>query len=94
MATETAAESGPSPAVHRDATAWHGLTVDDMTAQFGVNPSVGLDSGEVEERRSQYGPNKLAEAPKEPGWHSFLRQYRDLMPVSYTHLTLPTNREV
>ena len=27
------------------------------------------------------GPNKLAEAEKEPGWHAFLRQYRDLMQL-------------
>jgi Ca2+-transporting ATPase len=32
-------------------------------------------------RRAQYGPNKLAEAEKEPGWHAFLRQYRDLMQL-------------
>ena len=27
------------------------------------------------------GPNKLAEAAKEPAWHAFLRQYRDLMQL-------------
>ena len=36
---------------------------------------------EVERRRAQVGPNKLAEAKKEPGWHAFLRQYRDLMQL-------------
>ena len=29
----------------------------------------------------RYGPNKLAEAKKEPGWRAFLRQYRDLMQL-------------
>jgi P-type Ca2+ transporter type 2C len=58
---------------------WHGSTADEVSAQLGVDLASGLDSGEVEKRRAQYGPNKLAEAPKEPGWHAFLRQYRDLM---------------
>ena len=29
----------------------------------------------------EYGPNKLAEEAKEPGWKAFLRQYRDLMQL-------------
>ena len=32
-------------------------------------------------RRARYGPNKLAEEAKEPGWKAFLRQYRDLMQL-------------
>ena len=44
-------------------------------------PAPGLDAAEVERRRAQYGPNKLAEAEKEPGWRAFLRQYRDLMQL-------------
>jgi P-type Ca2+ transporter type 2C len=60
---------------------WHGLTVDEACAQLGVDPRQGLDPAEVERRREQYGPNKLAEAEKEPGWHAFLRQYRDLMQL-------------
>jgi len=78
VATETAADPGPSPASSRNAP-WHGLTADEVTAQLGADPSAGLGAGEVEKRLAQYGPNKLAEAPKEPGWHAFLRQYRDLM---------------
>ena len=80
MATETAADPGPSPASSRNAP-WHGLTADEVTAQLGADPSAGLGAGEVEKRLAQYGPNKLAEAPKEPGWHAFLRQYRDLMLI-------------
>ncbi|HEX2433230.1 MAG TPA: HAD-IC family P-type ATPase, partial [Gaiellaceae bacterium] len=60
---------------------WHGLTADEALAQLGVDPRQGLDRAEVECRREQYGPNKLAEAKKEPGWHAFLRQYRDLMQL-------------
>jgi len=58
---------------------WHGLSAEEVCAQVGAEPGTGLDGAEVEKRRAQYGPNKLAEAEKEPGWHAFLRQYRDLM---------------
>ena len=58
---------------------WHGLTSEQACEQLGVDPAAGLDASEVEGRRAQHGPNKLAEAPKEPGWHAFLRQYEDLM---------------
>ena len=44
-------------------------------------PAAGLDAAEVERRRAEYGPNKLAEEAKEPGWKAFLRQYRDLMQL-------------
>jgi Ca2+-transporting ATPase len=66
---------------HHDEVAWHSLSAEDVCAQLGVDPRAGLDSGEVEKRRVQHGPNKLAEEAKEPGWHSFLRQYRDLMQL-------------
>jgi P-type Ca2+ transporter type 2C len=65
----------------RDATAWHSVTADEACAQLGVDPRSGLDAGEVEQRRSQFGSNKLDEAEKEPGWRAFLRQYRDLMQL-------------
>src|SRR5262245_30558474 len=58
---------------------WHGLSADEVSARLGVDPTSGLDAAEVAKRLALHGPNKLAEAPKEPGWHAFLRQYRDLM---------------
>jgi P-type Ca2+ transporter type 2C len=72
----------PEPSAETRQTArdsWHGSTADEVSVKLGVDPASGLDSGEVEKRRAQYGPNKLAEPPKEPGWHAFLGQYRDLM---------------
>src|SRR5262245_10363949 len=62
-----------------DTVSWHGLAAEEVCEQLVVDPATGLDSAEVERRRAEYGPNKLAEAPKEPGWHAFLRQYQDLM---------------
>ena len=63
----------------RDVTAWHTLTAVEVCSRLGVDTQSGLDAGEVEKRRAEHGPNKLAEQAKEPGWHAFLRQYRDLM---------------
>jgi P-type Ca2+ transporter type 2C len=65
----------------RDATSWHSLTADEACAQLEVDGRSGLDAGEVERRRAQFGPNRLDEAEKEPGWRAFLRQYRDLMQL-------------
>jgi Ca2+-transporting ATPase len=65
----------------RSETAWHALTPDEACARLGADPRNGLAAGDVERRRAEVGPNKLAEAEKEPGWHAFLRQYRDLMQL-------------
>src|SRR3954470_14565309 len=71
-----------SPAMGEGAPAAHSLTAEAVCKQLGVtDPRSGLDPGEVEKRRAQYGPNKLAEAKPEPGWKAFLRQYRDLMQL-------------
>ena len=75
---DTTAESAPEPAAVRNEV-WHGLTADEVSAQLGVDSASGLDPAEIARRLAEYGPNKLAEAEKEPGWHAFLRQYRDLM---------------
>ena len=60
---------------------WHGLSADEVCRRLDVDPAVGLTADEVIARRESYGPNKLAEEAKEPGWKAFLRQYRDLMQL-------------
>jgi P-type Ca2+ transporter type 2C len=62
-------------------TSWHSLTVDDALAAQGVDPAAGLSTSEAESRRATYGSNKFAEAPKEPRWRAFLRQYSDPMQL-------------
>src|SRR5262245_27758029 len=82
LGTSAAPATGEPPgAPAADGTVWHGLTAEEACAKLGVDPRDGLDAAEVERRRAQYGANKLAEAKKEPGWHAFLRQYRDLMQI-------------
>ena len=68
-------------ATGRHVVAWHGLTTDEACKGLGVDPRQGLAPTEVERRRAEVGPNRLAEAAKEPAWHAFLRQYRDLMQL-------------
>jgi Ca2+-transporting ATPase len=60
---------------------WCTLTGGVACRELDVDPAVGLTEAEVLSRREQYGPNKLAEAPKEPVWKAWLRQYRDLMQL-------------
>jgi Ca2+-transporting ATPase len=62
-------------------TAWHALAPEEALAQQKVEPEAGLAAAEVDSRRATFGPNKFAEAEKEPRWQAFLRQYRDPMQV-------------
>jgi P-type Ca2+ transporter type 2C len=80
VTTKPDVEATPDPA-KSGATDWYSLTGEEACRQFGVDPRLGLDDAEVNRRREQYGPNKLAAAKQEPGWHAFLRQYRDLMQL-------------
>ncbi len=76
MTTLATAEGTGRPVV-----AWHGLTAEEVCKGLAVDAAHGLDAAEVERRRAEVGPNRLAEAATEPGWHAFLRQYRDLMQL-------------
>ncbi|HET7513836.1 MAG TPA: cation-translocating P-type ATPase, partial [Gaiella sp.] len=80
MATATSSRSAVSDAA-ADTVAWYGLPVAEACEKLGVDPAFGLDAAEVERRRAEVGPNRLAEGEKEPGWRAFLRQYRDLMQL-------------
>ncbi|SEE88138.1 cation-translocating P-type ATPase [Jiangella alba] len=64
-----------------DRTEWYRLSAVDACHRLGVEPGAGLTTADVTERRAKYGPNRLAQAAKEPGWKAFLRQYRDLMQL-------------
>src|SRR6478752_895717 len=56
-------------------------TVDDVARELGVEVLAGLSSQEARNRLEKFGPNKLAEGSKEPGWRAFLRQYEDFMQL-------------
>ena len=61
--------------------AWHAMTPEATLEALSVDAAVGLVPAEVDKRRATHGPNKFADAPKEPRWRAFLRQYRDPMQL-------------
>src|SRR5215207_2868277 len=61
--------------------AWHALAPEAVLDALSVDAAAGLATAEVDRRRATYGANKFAEAPKEPRWRGFLRQYRDPMQL-------------
>jgi Ca2+-transporting ATPase len=62
-------------------TAWHSLMPAEALERQGVTLAEGLTSAEADARRAKYGPNKFAEAAREPRWQAFVRQYRDPMQI-------------
>ena len=60
-------------------TAWHARPAAETARGLGVDPGVGLSSAEVARRLGRYGPNRLAETPREPRWRVFLRQFQNLL---------------
>ncbi len=60
---------------------WYTLTPQAALERQGVAPEHGLTNAEAEARRAKYGPNRFAEAAKEPRWQAFLRQYKDPMQI-------------
>jgi Ca2+-transporting ATPase len=62
-------------------TAWYALPATDVVRGFDVEPASGLSSTEAQSRLRQHGRNELAEAPREPRWRAFLRQFQDLLII-------------
>ena len=62
-------------------TAWHSMSVEKVAEELNVAPARGLSAAEAAQRLAQNGPNRLAEAKKDPPWKRFLAQYRDLMQI-------------
>ncbi|HET6533618.1 MAG TPA: cation-translocating P-type ATPase [Actinoplanes sp.] len=60
---------------------WHARPAADAVRELDVDPHRGLSTGEADRRRDRHGPNRLAEAPKEPRWRAFLRQFQDLLII-------------
>jgi Ca2+-transporting ATPase len=58
---------------------WYTMTPKEASDKINVDPAKGLSTSEAQQRLNKYGPNKLEEKKKEPGWQAFLRQYQDLM---------------
>ncbi|MCO8128599.1 HAD-IC family P-type ATPase [Acidimicrobiia bacterium EGI L10123] len=70
----------PATATTREVAAtFHDRTVDEVLEAFAVDPRTGLSSDEVVRRREEHGTNELDEAPRDPSWKRFARQFKDLL---------------
>lgn len=54
---------------------------DEVLKDLGTNEATGLVLAQVRERYEEFGPNRLAEAPKDPLWKRFLSQMADPMII-------------
>jgi len=60
-------------------TAWHTLTVADVTRRLEVNPQTGLNAREVRRRTRHYGPNTIPEHRQRSFTRIFIDQFTDFM---------------
>lgn len=79
MTTSTTAT--PAARVSEPSRDWYALSVTEALSTQGTDPARGLPTTEVTARLARFGPNVFSEAKKEPGWHAFIRQFRDPMQI-------------
>ena len=59
----------------------HALSAVEVMQRLDVDASEGLSTQEAARRLERDGPNRLAEAKREPRWRAFLRQFQDLLII-------------
>ena len=80
--TEPSDEAGlPSPSVCGVASAndWHALNAAAVVMRLETNPSSGLTTAEVNQRRLRYGPNVLQEIRPRPAWRLLIDQFASIV---------------
>jgi Ca2+-transporting ATPase len=65
--------------VGQRAAAWHALEGAEVLDALGVGGTDGLDEAVASERLRRYGPNRLPQPPRVPGWRQFLAQFQDVL---------------
>jgi P-type Ca2+ transporter type 2C len=65
--------------VATESPAWHAITAEEALQHLEVDPRDGLSTAEAARRLQRDGPNRLAEARREPRWKAFFRQFKDLL---------------
>ncbi|MBI2923900.1 MAG: cation-translocating P-type ATPase [Planctomycetes bacterium] len=71
-----------SPAPSRSpGPAWHTLKPEEVLRTLGTDAAAGLPAVEVERRRAEFGPNRLAEPEHVPPWRLLLAQFRNVLVV-------------
>jgi len=64
-----------------EARTWHATSAAEAVKHLDVDVREGLSAAEAARRLERDGPNRLAEAKKEPRWRAFLRQFQDLLII-------------
>jgi P-type Ca2+ transporter type 2C len=60
---------------------WYARTPEEVAADLGVDPAVGLPAARAAQLLSANGPNALPEEKPKPGWRLFLDEYRSYMQI-------------
>src|SRR6266567_3615709 len=60
---------------------WYARSPDEVAAELGVDPALGLSDARAAELLSANGPNALPEEKPKPGWLRFLGEYRSYMQI-------------
>jgi len=60
---------------------WYARSPEEVAADLGVNPAVGLTAARAAELLNANGPNALPEETPKPGWRRFLEEYRAYMQI-------------
>src|SRR5262249_476490 len=62
-----------------EAPAWHAIAADDVLRRLNTDPKKGLDTSEVSQRLSEYGPNRLPEGKRQGPFMRFLSQFNNIL---------------
>jgi Ca2+-transporting ATPase len=63
------------------ATAWYGLSAEDVAKRLDVDPGQGLSAAKAAELLQKNGPNALPAEAVVPEWKRFLSQYKSYMQI-------------
>src|SRR6516225_7307145 len=61
------------------APAWHAIAAADVVRRLNTDTEKGLDPGEISERLTKYGPNRLPEAARRGPFLRFLLQFNNIL---------------
>src|SRR5262252_3342648 len=62
-----------------EVTAWHAIATDEVLRRLNTDPKKGLDTSEVSQRLSKYGPNRLPEGKRQGPFMRFLSQFSNIL---------------
>ncbi len=67
---------------------WYKQDINEVEKQLQVSIKHGLSDQQIEQRRLQFGPNRIKEATTQPFWVLFIKQFQDFMVIVLLAATL------